>query len=90
MDNIGESAEYVEQALRKMKEDGKPIPILVIDDVQTLFDQQVVNNNVSSSLQFLALLVQWQIQGLVRPILISSQGSLVKYFERGELCIYTY
>jgi hypothetical protein len=78
--DIAESSEYVEMALRKMKADGKQTPILVVDDVQTLFDADAVD--VVSSLKFMALLVQWHTEGLIRPVLICSQGSITKYFER--------
>jgi Cdc6-like AAA superfamily ATPase len=80
--NIDESAKYFEKALRKMKDDGKPTPILVIDDIQILFANESLDY-VESSLNFLELLVQWQTQGLIRPILISSHDSIVKYFNRG-------
>jgi hypothetical protein len=78
--DVIESSKYVEMALRKMKADGKQTPILVVDDVQTLFDADAVD--VVSSLKLMALLVQWHTEGLIRPVLICSQGSITKYFER--------
>jgi Cdc6-like AAA superfamily ATPase len=74
--NIDESTKYFEEALRKMKKDGKPSPILVIDDIQVLFANKS-SDYVKSSLKFLALLVHWQAHALIRPIFISSH---VKYW----------
>jgi Cdc6-like AAA superfamily ATPase len=52
--NIDKSSEFVEMALRKMIKDGKPTPILVIDEIQRLFANESVDY-VESSLEFLKI-----------------------------------
>ena len=78
--DISESSKYVEQALRKLQKEGQPPPILVIDDIQNLFEGKSVN--IDSSLNFLKLLVHWHVGGLARPILVCSQGSISDHFNR--------
>jgi hypothetical protein len=53
--NIDESTKYFEEALRKMKKDGKPSSILVIDDIQVLFANKSSDYVKSSLKSFLYL-----------------------------------
>ncbi|KAI3655983.1 hypothetical protein MP638_002721, partial [Amoeboaphelidium occidentale] len=78
--NVTESTDYVERALRKMRDEGKPTPIIVIDDAQTLFNEDAVD--FVSSREFLGILVQWCKNGLARPFLICTDASISEHIER--------
>jgi hypothetical protein len=77
--NVTESTVYVERALRKMRDEGKPTPIIVIDDAQTLFNEDAVD--VVSSREFLGILVHWCKNGLARPFLICTDTSISEHIE---------